>query len=1513
MNTLKWIYKVIRSILFTAVVAMVVIFVFLYAALSIPPVQEMIRDRLVKELSIFLGSKVKVRNLTIHPLNEVIIEDAVFFDLNNKECLNVKRLGAGINIWRLIFSGDIEITYVELIDFKADIYQKDKDQPLNIDFIIKAFEPKDKNKPPTLFDLKIHNIVLRGGKASFSKLWLPKGKVGVFNSNYITLDDLNADITIPRLSNDDTQIDLRKLSFSESSGLQVREIGGLIKINPDCISIANLIVRLPESIIKTRNLVLPMGLLKNFDYSDDSINVTLYDSKITPADLAAFYPPLASFDSPIPIQLSVVGNKKFITVNSLDIDTGNGFSLKLKGFAKDLFNQQKMEVDIENLDLDVMPEFVNRISSLFPELSANRLMANILNSVGKVEMTMSGRYYESSREITTSIVISTGIGNFSIDGNLALKDDFINTILNIDAPGINISEIIPQSPVGFVKDATVKLAGDFNLKDIIRSSGIVDFNIGEINLLNRTLTSIRGSASKQENYYDLDLAINDNNLNGKINASAEIAGENSKWDLEAEINDFDTYNSFLSDSASEGFELKGSISAHGRGLSFSNIMGDIRLSDFYLNKWNGKSLHISDLSLHVENHEDSFNQIELNSDIVDFLLTGNYNLTGVPAMIKRTLGEVCPSIFNQYPVETNCGAGNFELSVKDAMPLIEFFNIPVVPLTELTVNGRFDSARDMIEFSSDIPYIQQGTNTLITNSYIKADIFGKEGLASVSAGTVFPTKKGLLKIDLQMKGDKGKYDICLDLNKGRDVAFFGSILLNLSLEKDPFSGQVYFNAEWLPSQLFLNDTSWDIEEAEMVYDNEGIRVNNFSIRHGDQFIIINGKSSKGGDGELNLNIADINVDYIFETLNIPHVTFGGTATGRVIAKSVFSEDPQIYTEDFVIKNMSYNGALLGDGDIFSRLDMPQKKIAIGANIKEGGHQVAAVDGGVWFTRDSLSFSFDADKVNVGIIKPFMQAFSSDIKGKASGNALLYGTFSDIDMEGALVADNVEILIDYINTRYTANDTVFMSPGKISLPDFKVRDQFGNTANLNGEVTHRFFHDPAFTFTFSDMDNLLVYNTNAKINPLWYGIIYASGAGEITGKPGIVSIKADVQTDKGSDFTFVLSDQQEAVKSHFLTFSDKKKETKEAEEARKAAAAADTIPDFLKKFHKKQDNNPGDVSQPDIFTMDIRASVTPDIRFNLIMDPVQGDKITAYGDGAMNITYTSLTDEMRLFGKYILEKGTYNFSLQDIILKDFTIKPGSSIAFTGDPYTGILDMTAAYRVNTNLTELDKSFANDRELNRTSVPVEALLKVSGPLTAPNIGFDIELPTVTEETAQKVRSIISTDDMMSRQVIYLVALNKFYSPEYMATTNSGGEWASIATSTFSSQLQNMIGQLTDKFTLAPSIKSDKGDFSDLEVDIALSSQLFNNRLLINGNLGYRDPSNSSTTFIGDFDLEYLLNNKGTWRLKAYNHFNDQNYYLKSSLTTQGIGIVWRKDFGLPRKKEKDEKNKTVETPSQ
>lgn len=1498
-NILKWTYKVMRSLLFTAVIVAVAIFAIIYVLLAIPPVQKAIKERVEKELTATLGSNVEIGNLSIIPANEVLIEDVRITDLAGKECLNVGKLGAGINLWRLIFSQEIEITFVELLNFKADIYQEEAGEPFNIQFIIDAFQPKDKNKPPTRFDLKIHNIVVRNGDVTFSKNWQPRRNDNSFDPNHIAVTGLSGDITIPRLSNDLTEVDLRRLALSEKSGFQLKELSGFFRITPENLKITNLTILLPESEIRTKDLDLPLSILKG---GNETIELRVFNSMITPSNLSAFWPPLADIDVKLPIQISIEGNKEEVEIKNMML--GNellGLELVLKAKGVNLNEPEALKLNISELSLLLSQNAIKKILAALPATGTEAITSRLATGLGEIHLRAEGNYSASDMTAAIDATLNTGAGNLKITGetNFIAKTpaEILNQFdgnLTLEIPSFDFKEILPDFMLQNVAETKIDIKGLFNLRDIMTSNGEIEFNIGELGILNHEIRNIEGSATKLEKVMNLNLNIEDQEIEGDMTAEVKLDGENSEWSLLANIKDFDTYNSFLISTEENGYEIKGTIGAKAIGNRIDNMSGTLCLSDFMIRKWNGKQLEVENMTLTVSQEDTQDKNIDLESEIIDFNLQGNYELSGLPILITRVLGEVCPAFFPLSDNTRNCGSGNFSLAVKDGNPLIEFFDLPVIPLTELTINGNFDSLDDRIALTSEIPYIQQGSNKLITDTYLDVELMGAEGKATINTGTVYPTKKGLLKIDMNLLGDHGSYSLNLDLNKGRNVAFYGDIAMNIDLDKDDFSNLPIINVEMLPSQLHLNRTVWNVEESEITYTGDLLKIRDFCIRHDDQYVFISGSNDKAGEGTISVTLADIDLDFIFGTLNIPHVTFGGSATGAITARQIFSKTPDIHTERLFIKDMSYNEGYLGDGDVTASLDLPQKKVAIGAEIKEGDIMVAKADGGIWIGRDSLAFAFEANRVSIAFMQPFMEAFSSKVTGRASGKALLYGTFSDIDMTGKIFAEDIDIQIDYINASYGGTDTVYLYPGRIDIPRFRIHDKYGHRAVVTGELTHNYFHDPVFKFNITDMDNLLVYDTNSKINPLWYGTIFASGAGEISGRPGIVTIAADVETTRGSDFTFVLSDQQEAVKSHFLTFTDRRKELELQE------VMEDTIPDFLRRFYKDKDNS--EQGSGSIYKMDFRVSVTDDVKFNLIMDPVAGDKITAYGDGAMNMTYTSLTDELRLYGKYTLDKGTYNFSLQDIILKDFTIKPGSSIVFRGDPYSGELDITAAYRVNTSLTELDQSFANDRELNRTSVPVEALLKVSGPLTTPTIDFDIDLPTVTEETARKVKSIISTDDMMSRQVLYLVALNKFYPPEYMTTSNSGGEWASIASSTLSSQIQNMIGQITDKFTLAPSIRSDKGDFSDIEVDIALSSQLFNNRLLLNGNIGYRDPSNSSTTFVGDFDLEYLLNQKGTWRLKAYNHFNDQNYYLKSALTTQGIGIVWRRDFGLPRKKEKN-----------
>ena len=496
----------------------------------------------------------------------------------------------------------------------------------------------------------------------------------------------------------------------------------------------------------------------------------------------------------------------------------------------------------------------------------------------------------------------------------------------------------------------------------------------------------------------------------------------------------------------------------------------------------------------------------------------------------------------------------------------------------------------------------------------------------------------------------------------------------------------------------------------------------------------------------------------------------------------------------------------------------------------------------------------------------------------------------MDDVGDIVADSIRFFLDYVNCWYSASRVpIHIVPDYIEFSDIAIHDREGHEAKLGGWLKHDAFHNPEFSFAITDARNFLSYDTNPSINPDWYGTIYGNGACFVDGGPGVVNIRVNMTSAPRSRFTLVMNDTEQADNYNFITFRDR--EAKPEPVANQVVDSVDLVLSQLKKKVIKEEN-----SEPSAYNIDLQGDITPDVALTVIMDPVGGDRIKATGGGHMRLTYNN-NGELGTYGKYTLDKGTYTFTLQDVIIKEFTIRDGSSISFQGDPYAAVLDLEAVYSLNSNIRDLYESFGDDPDLNRTNVPVHALMRAKGIISQPEISFDLEFPSLTAEAVRKVKSIISTDEMMNRQIIYLLALNRFYTPEYM---NQNELLTSVASSTIAGQLSNILGKMTDNLSIAPNVRTNK-DFTDLEVDVALSSQLLNNRLLLNGNLGYRDNTyrQSNTNFIGDFDLEYLLNNKGTFRLKSYNHFNDQNYYRPNALTTQGVGIVWKHDFNKPKSK--------------
>ncbi|MDE7108814.1 MAG: hypothetical protein K2O49_02440, partial [Muribaculaceae bacterium] len=346
-------------------------------------------------------------------------------------------------------------------------------------------------------------------------------------------------------------------------------------------------------------------------------------------------------------------------------------------------------------------------------------------------------------------------------------------------------------------------------------------------------------------------------------------------------------------------------------------------------------------------------------------------------------------------------------------------------------------------------------------------------------------------------------------NTPENTDFKGEVSLDATLSRNTFSHTPEVDVEIKPSIFDAGSARWNIGKGMLGYHDGTLNVEGLKVWHNNQFVEIDGTASKSALDSVEIRLADIDLDYIFDTLNINYVTFGGTATGTIRGNGVLGKEPLLSTDNLFVKNLSYNGAVLGDGGIRSRWINESKKVEILADVKKGGMRKAYIDGGIWITRDSLAFAIDADRIPVDFLAPFMSAFSSEVKGYASGKASLFGTFSDIDLTGRIYADSLSMKLDYTNTVYNGSDSVYLSPGKIEIPSFRLYDRDGHSAILSGELTHRYFHDPKFTFRLSDARHLLCYDTNSSLNPDWYGVVYGNGGAVVRGWPGLVSVSVDM--------------------------------------------------------------------------------------------------------------------------------------------------------------------------------------------------------------------------------------------------------------------------------------------------------------------------------------------------------------------------------------------------------------------
>ena len=661
----------------------------------------------------------------------------------------------------------------------------------------------------------------------------------------------------------------------------------------------------------------------------------------------------------------------------------------------------------------------------------------------------------------------------------------------------------------------------------------------------------------------------------------------------------------------------------------------------------------------------------------------------------------------------------------------------------------------------------------------------------------------------------------------------------------------------------LNDTVWNIHPSHIAIDSGRVFIDNFLFEHEDQYLRIDGKLTKKESDSCRVDLRNIKLDYVLDIVQFDDVEFGGLVTGKVHLKSVM-KNPVMRTRLNVHK-FCLNRSLLGEADIAGVWDKELGGVRLDAQIAEKGISSTHVTGYVSPKLKGLDLSIRADSTNLGFLQPFIEGIFSEINGRVNGNVRLYGDFKHLDLEGEVRA-KMDAKIDVLNTYFQIrDDSIHISSGSL---DFR---------NVNGYLHHTKLKNLMYHFNIRG-NNLLMYNTYEAGNMPFYGKVYGTGNVVLDGGNNAMTVDASLTTGNNTSFTYITGVTTEAASNQFITFVDKTPKR-----------IHDNVETNL--YHH---SNVRKTKEDDGPPMDLRINMlieaTPSATMKIIMDPVAGDNITATGNGNLQVNFFNKGD-FRMFGSYVIDQGMYKLSMQEVIRKDFTLKSGGTVTFSGDPYQANLDLQAVYTVNSaSLSDL----VVDPSRNQGTVKVNCLMNLTGNLSNPDIKFDLELPTVSEEDRELVRSATSTEEQMNTQIIYLLGIGKFYTYDYANNDQSSNATSSLAFSTLSGQLNNMLSQWmgNKNWNIGANLSTGEKGWTDVEAEAMLSGRLLNNRLMINGNFGYKENVMANSNFVGDFEAIWLLTKNGDFRLRGYNQTNDR-YFTKSTLTTQGVGLMYKKDF--------------------
>lgn len=1413
--------------------------------LTLPVVQSFIAQKVVAYLNEDYGIDIQIERVHIKPNGFADIKQVLIRDEAKDTLIAAEKLTASILDFRQLIGGNLFFGEVDGSGLKLNMITHKGDSLTNLDRFVAKF---DSGKPST------GHFIMKAKRINLLESSFKIRDENAADPSVLSITQLSARLEDFQILGSEVYVNARKASLTYNNALKVNELDTDLSYTDTLMSAENLRLKTALSDIEGEVRLYPHKKSYSNFVNKVVLDVRLPKARVSTNDLNAFY---NGFGRDKTIEIEDV--KMLGTLNNFDIPQGvisyqNTVIDGVFSFKNLLDKHQPIIITATDMYAE---SIYNDLATLMPVEIGQNLPQQI---EGLGMFSIDGDFTYNTTGLKANITLNTTDGEAHIDGEMDNLQNIAETTYksSVNTNDFELGKLLDESSIGtLTADLIVRGKGfDLNTMQLYANGTIYSVGYNDYDYQN-----IQVNGELQNQVFNGDINANDPNLRMRFRGLADLSRRNNKFDFQADIDkaDLRALKFIEMDSISQ---LKGKVIIDIEGNKLDDIVGKIAFKNTeYTNSAGVFTFDDFEITSTING---GIKEITINSpDIISGNVKGKFRIAELKKVLQNAVGSIYTQ-YNPYKIAKNQYV-DFHFNIYNK--IIEIF-VPQVKIGSNTfIKGAIDADNGSFKFQLQSPEINAYKKQIdsinieidnknpLYNAYVEVKRADLGAYKLQDFNLINTTIKDTLFFRTEFRGgetgaDNYELNFYHTLNKKQES------IIGIKKSLINFKGnEWYINRENSVDQynrLVLNRTA------------DTLKISNFKMAHQNQYINLSGLLTTKDYKNLHLVAHNVALDKITPEMK------GLNLTGTVNGSLSLTQKGKLYypSADLFIRYFKLNGYDYGDleASIYGNNDL--SSFDVDAHFVNGRSLGFATRGKVLLDKNKgtlLDLNARFRDFALSPLNPFLEGIFYNLRGTVTGDVKIQGNVSDPQMNGELKLNKAGIGVTYLKLNADIADgaTIKVTNHTFDLDNWLLTDTAYKTqANLSGTIRHNKLRDWFLDLKVKTLGKrFMVLNTPFTDDAMFYGTAFIKGNASIKGALDEITIKVNASTAEGTSFKIPLSDSENIGDDSFITFLDKT--------------------DKVVKIERDLESIKG-------LELNFQLDVLPTAEVEIVMDRKTGSSLVGRGAGTLLIEINT-NGKFNMWGDFITYSGFYNFKYENVIDKRFTVLPGGSISWSGDPMKAVLrNLKAAYTLYANpSTLLDNSQYNRK------IATQVVIKLEGELMHPETLFDINFPDSNPSLVSELNYKLEDQDRKQLQAFSLLAQGSFMSDRNADNRLVAYNLFETAAGLFNQLLSDEDNKLNLGVSYEAGTTDGTSDYNSDRLGFTVSTQI-TDWASVNAKVGIPVGGVSRTAVAGNVEVQFRLNSDGSLTAKIFNRENEwQQYMLDRIGYAQGAGITYTVDF--------------------